>query len=85
MIKGKAKMKYKIDKVILNSANGWKNFNDLRNDDKVVNAMKETANTIGEIETSYKAATRAHVITKVSKEKYDELMAKGVLIKRDEE
>lgn len=85
MIKGKNKMKYKIDKVELNSENGWKNFNNLRNDEKVVKAMTETANSIGNVETSYKATTRAHVIAKVSKEKYDELMAKGVLIKRDEE
>ena len=85
MIKGKNKMKYKIDKVELNSENGWKNFNNLRNDEKVVKALTETANSIGNVETSYKATTRAHVIAKVSKEKYDELMAKGVLIKRDEE
>lgn len=85
MIKGKNKMKYKIDKVELNSENGWKNFNNLRNDEKVVKALTETANSIGNVETSYKATTRAHVIAKVSKEKFDELMAKGVLIKRDEE
>ena len=85
MIKGKSKMKYKIDKVELRNENGWKNFNNLRNDDNVVKSMMETANSIGEVETSYKAGTRVHVIAKVSKEKYDELMAMGVLIKRDEE
>lgn len=79
-----AKVEYKIKKIKLNSDNGWKAFNNLRNDDNVVNAMKETANSIGEVDTSYNATTRAHVVAKVSKEKFDELMSGGYLIDKQE-
>lgn len=68
-------MKYKIEKVTLNSSGNWKNFNNLRNDSGVLSMLEETAQNIGELETSYKATTRAHAIAKVDKETYKTLIS----------
>lgn len=74
---------YKITKVELNSENGWKAFNNLRNDDGVLRALQDTAESLGEEVAAYKGLARSRVIVKMDKDTYDSLVASGKITPKD--
>lgn len=63
-----AKTKVKIEKIIWNPNNSWAGWDNLRNDDGVVQALREAGKTIGEIDTEYKGQHRARVVVKSDRE-----------------
>lgn len=78
-------LKWEIEKVVLVNQGGWKNFNNLRNEDGVLHELENVANTIGNLKTSYHATTRAHAGSVVDSETYESLVGQGKIIPREKD
>ena len=74
---------WKISKVELNKSNGWKAFNNLRNSDGVIKALKETGEEIGEVKATYKGFSRGHVYIKTDIDTFNNLVAQGKVTPKD--
>lgn len=67
-------LKWKIEKVVALDQGGWKNYNNLRNDDGVLSELENVASRIGRLKKSYHATTRAHAGAVVDMEEYERLV-----------
>ena len=77
-------IKYKVTKVEVNSTGEWKAFREMRSSDGVMQALKDNAGQIGEIDAAYKGWDRAHVRIKTDIDTFNALVAAGKVIPKGE-
>ena len=74
--------KIELKKIDFKPGGSWKGWDELRKDPGVMQALRDTANEIGEVETSFTGYDRAHVIARVDRDTFDNLVASGKVIPR---
>lgn len=76
-------IKYKVTKVEVKRSN-WPAFSEMRKEPGVMQALREAASEIGDIDTSFTGYDRAHVIVKTDMNTYESLIAAGKVSPKDE-
>lgn len=78
-------LKWEVEKVVAVNQSGWKNYNNLRNDDGVLQELENIASTIGRLKKSYHATTRAHAGSVVDMQTYERLVSENKIIPREKD